>query len=97
VTGANALIRGYAKSVVVRGSVMLAVPQAFLDPLHLRLGSTVGLAISEGCLVIDPSYLPALRPRYSLAELLTLSDYANSPTSDQREWVDAAAVGGELT
>jgi antitoxin ChpS len=80
----------------VGGSVMLAVPPAFLDQLHLRPGSTVGLAISEGCLVIDPSYLPAVRPRYSLAELLAMSDYTNPPTSEQREWVDAAAVGGEL-
>jgi antitoxin ChpS len=80
----------------VGGSVMLAVPPAFLDQLHLRPGSTVGLAISEGCLVIDPSYLPAVRPRYSLAELLSMSDYTNPPTSEQREWVDAPAVGGEL-
>lgn len=81
----------------VGGSVMLAVPPAFLDQLHLRPGSTVGLAICEGCLVMDPSYQSTAKPRFLLAELLALSDYTNSPTSDQREWVDAPAVGGELT
>jgi antitoxin ChpS len=80
----------------VGGSVMLTVPPAFLDQLHLRPGSTVGLAISEGCLVIDPSYLPAAKLRYTLAELLAMSDYTQPQNPDQREWLDAPQVGGEL-
>jgi antitoxin ChpS len=75
----------------VGGSVMLAVPPAFLEQLHLQAGSTVGLAVSEGRLVIEP----AARPRYTMAELLAASDYAQPQPPEEREWVDAPAVGGE--
>ena len=76
----------------VGGSVMLAVPPAFLDQLHLQAGTTVGLAIDHGCLVVDPKP----RPRYTLAELLAVSDYSQPQPAEEREWGDAAAVGGEL-
>ena len=49
----------------VGGSVMLAVPPAFLDQLHLQAGATVGLAVDHGRLVVEPKP----RPRYTLAEL----------------------------
>lgn len=75
----------------VGGSVMLAVP-AFLDQLHLQAGATVGLAVDHGCLVVDPSP----RPHYTLAELLAASDYSQPQPAEEREWVDAPAVGGEL-
>lgn len=35
-------------------------------------------------------------PRYTLAQLLASSDYAQPQPKDQREWVDATAAGGEL-
>lgn len=76
----------------VGGSVMLAVPPAFLDQLHLQAGAMVGLAVESGRLVVNPK----LRPRYTLAELLAASDYSQSPSADDREWLDAPAVGGEL-
>jgi antitoxin ChpS len=76
----------------VGGSVMMAVPPAFLDLLHLRVGATVGMAIDGGRLVIEPNP----RPRYTLAELLAASDYSQPQPPEQREWVDAPAVGGEL-
>ncbi len=76
----------------VGGSVMLAVPPAFLDQLHLQAGTTVGLTIDQGCLVINPK----TRPRYTLAELLAASDYSQPQSNEEREWVDAPAVGGEL-
>ncbi len=71
---------------------MLAVPPAFLDQLHLKAGATVGLAIADGHLVVDPK--PRLR--YTLAELLAASDYSQSQPVEEREWVDAPAVGREL-
>ena len=71
---------------------MLAVPPAFLAQLHLQAGATVGLAVDHGCLVVDPKP----RPRYTLTELLALSDYSQPQLSEDREWVDAPAVGGEL-
>ncbi len=76
----------------VGGSVMLAVPPAFLDQLHLQAGATVGVAVAAGCLVVDPNP----RPRYTLAELLAASDYSEPQPAKEREWVDATAVGDEL-
>lgn len=76
----------------VGGSIMLAVPPAFLEQLHLQAGATVGLAVDHGCLIVDPKP----RPRYTLAELLAASDYSQPQSVEDREWVDAPPVGGEL-
>ena len=76
----------------VGGSVMLVVPPAFLDQLHLQAGATAGLAVDHGRLVVEPR----IRQRYTLAELLAESDYAQSQLTEEREWIDAPAVGGEL-
>ena len=76
----------------VGGSVMLAVPPAFLDQLNLQAGATVGLAVADGRLLVDPKP----KPHYTLAELLAASDYSQQQAAEEREWVDAPAVGGEL-
>ena len=76
----------------VGGSVMLAVPPALLELLHLKAGASVGVAIDGGRLVVES----APRPRYSLAELLAVSDYSDGPSPEEREWLDAPAVGKEL-
>ena len=75
----------------VGGSVMLAVPPALLEVLHLGAGSKVGLSVDNGRLVVEPRP----RPRYTLAELLAASDYSQPQPSEEREWVDAPAVGRE--
>ncbi|WP_330217772.1 AbrB/MazE/SpoVT family DNA-binding domain-containing protein [Sphingobium ummariense] len=71
---------------------MLAVPPALLDVLHLSAGASVGLAVDNGKLVVEPS----TRPRYTMAELLAASDYSQPQPPEEREWVDAPAVGREL-
>ncbi len=76
----------------VGGSVMMAVPPAILDLLHLQAGAVVGVAVDGGRLVVEPK--PS--PRYTLAELLAASDYSQPQAPDQREWVDAPTVGAEL-
>lgn len=78
----------------VGGSIMMTVPPAFLDQLHLQVGATVGLVVDHGCLVVDPQP----RPRYKLAELLAEAEAAGVyPLPEQeREWVDAPPVGKEL-
>ncbi|CCJ51905.1 antitoxin [Daeguia caeni] len=76
----------------VGGSVMLAVPPALLDVLHLSAGAKVGLAVDNGRLVVEPK----ARPRYTMAELLAASDYSQPQPAEEREWIDAPAVGGEL-
>jgi antitoxin ChpS len=76
----------------VGGSVMLAVPPALLDVLHLGAGAKVGLAVDNGRLVVEPS----ARPRYTLDELLAQCDPSVEPTPQEREWLDAPAVGDEV-
>ena len=75
----------------VGGSVMLAVPPAVLEMLHLQVGEPVALAVDGGRLIIEPHP----RPRYTMAELLLQSDYAQPQPPEEREWVDAAPVGRE--
>ena len=76
----------------VDGSIMLAVPPAIPKLLRLEAGATVGVAVEDGRLVIEPRP----RRRYTMAELLAASDYSRPQPSDEREWVDAPAVGREL-
>ena len=77
----------------VGGSVMLVVPPVMLEQLQLEAGNSVGLFISEGNLVINPRP----KPEYTLDALLAASDYTfDTAASDDREWLDSPAVGGEL-
>jgi antitoxin ChpS len=76
----------------VGGSVMLAVPPALLDLLHLEVGATVGIAVDGERLIVDPK----VKPRYTLEELLANSDYSQPQPPEEREWVDAPAAGREL-
>ncbi len=76
----------------VGGSIMLAVPPALLDILHLRLGAKVGLAVQSGRLVVEPQQ----RPRYTLDELLAQCDPKAPRSKEEREWLDDKPAGGEL-
>lgn len=76
----------------VGGSVMLAVPPAILDLLHLRAGAAVGLTVDHGRLVIEP----APRPRYSLEQLLAQCDPSAEISPEDRTWLDSKPVGNEL-
>ena len=76
----------------VGGSVMLAVPPALLDVLHLSAGAKVELTVDHGRLVIAPK----ARPHYTLDELLAQCDAAAEMTVEDREWLDTKPVGSEL-
>ncbi len=76
----------------VGGSIMLAVPPALLDILHLRPGAKVGLAVQSGCLVVEPQH----KPRYHLAELLAECNPKAPRSKEEREWLDDKPAGGEL-
>ncbi len=76
----------------VGGSVMVAVPPAMLDQLHLKAGATVGLAVDGDRLILQPQ----VKRRYTLDELLAASDYSQPMPPEDREWIDAPPVGREL-
>lgn len=76
----------------VGGSVMLAVPPAILDLLHLQVGATVGLAVDNGRLIVEP----AQRHRYSLEELLARCDPIAETSPEDQAWLDDKPVGNEL-
>ena len=81
----------------VGGSVMLAVPPVLLDLLGLEAGATVGLAVDNGRLVVEPRH----RVRYSLDELLAQCDpsteaESGEPTPEDREWTSGSPTGREL-
>lgn len=78
----------------VGGSVMLAVPPALLDILHLQPGAKVGIAVESGCLIVEPQW----RRRYTLAELLARCNpkARRAKGKEEREWLDSKPVGGEL-
>ena len=76
----------------VGGSVMLAVPPAFLDLLHLRAGAMVGIGVEGNRLVVEANP----RPRYRLDDLLDQCGTAGQRNAEDREWLDAKPVGDEL-
>ena len=81
----------------VGGSVMLAVPPALLNILHLQPGATVGIAVEKGRIIVEPQK----RPRYTLKELLAKCDskaprVRGKSKKEQREWLDSKPVGGEI-
>ena len=76
----------------VGGSVMLAVPPALLDLLRLGVGAKVDIAVENGCLIVEPRK----RPTYSLDELLAQCGETDTPSTEDRAWLDAKPAGNEL-
>lgn len=76
----------------VDGSVMLTVPAAILDLLHLEDGATVALAVEGERLIVDPCF----RPKYNLEELLAASGHEGTRSEEEQEWLAAPPVGREL-
>jgi antitoxin ChpS len=76
----------------VGGSVMLAVPPALLDILHLAPGAKVGIAVEKGRLVVEPQP----RPRYTLDELLAQCNPKAPRTKRERKWLAGKPLGDEL-
>lgn len=75
----------------VGGSVMMAVPRSMLQMLELTPGATVGLAVEDGRLLVEP------RPkrRYALKELLA-QRAEHCPHDVDTTWTNGAAQGREL-
>jgi antitoxin ChpS len=76
----------------VGGSVMLAIPPAILKMLPLQAGSTVGIVVKGGRLIVEVQ--PRLR--YTLDELLAQCDASQPLSVEDREWTSEGPVGREL-
>ena len=76
----------------VGGSVMMAVPPALLDLLHLQAGSKIELDVKGNSLVLKPQ----ARPRYTLDELLARKRPKKRISKEDREWLNLAPKGREL-
>jgi antitoxin ChpS len=76
----------------VGGSIMLAVPPALLEILHLRPGAKVGIAAQGGRLVVKPQK----GPRYTLDELLAQCNTRSRRSKQEREWLRGMPAGREI-
>lgn len=76
----------------VGGSVMLAVPPAILDLLSLAVGAKVDIGVESGRMIVKPRE----RPKYTLDELLAQCEETDTPSTDDRAWLEAKPVGREL-
>ena len=65
---------------------------ALLDLLSLRVGAKVDIGVENGRLVVEARK----RPSYSLDELLAQCEETDAPSTEDRAWLDAKAVGNEL-
>ncbi|MCY4310285.1 MAG: antitoxin [Rhodospirillaceae bacterium] len=76
----------------VGGSVMLAVPPVLLELLKLGAGAAVDIGVENGRLIVQPR----VRPVYTLDQLLAQCDQIDTPSDEDRAWLDAKPVGKEL-
>ena len=76
----------------VGGSVMLSVPPAILDILHLQAGASVGFSIEGDRLIIESHP----KRHYTLEELLSQCDASQPMSPQDRKWSGGKRVGREL-
>lgn len=74
----------------VGGSIMLAVPPAILEMLHLKAGATVGFHVEGERLIVEPQ--PG--PHYTLDELLAQCDASKPLSKEDQDWLDAPGQTG---
>ncbi len=77
----------------VGGSVMVAVPPAYLERTGLSPNASVVWEIEGDRLVMRPALA---RPRYTLAELLAQCDRRKRRPKSDAEWTASGPVGREL-
>jgi antitoxin ChpS len=75
----------------VGGSVVMAIPKRLLELVHLKVGSQVNIDIQQGKLIVAP----IKKKSYTLAQLLAQCDTSLPISKEEREWLDAPAVGLE--
>lgn len=75
----------------VGGSIMLALPPSVLDMLNLSAGSTVGVTVDHGKILIAPP-----NSRYTLDELLAQCDPNVAASEEDQAWLNDGPIGKEL-
>ena len=80
-----------AKLRRVGGSVMLVIPPAFLEQLHLSAGVNVGVGVENGRLVVEPQ-----ARCLTLAALRADCDTEAASPDDDAAWTGSPAVGREV-
>ena len=86
----------------VNGTVLLPIPPAVLDELHVTAAdAAVVLSVENGCLIIRPEAGQGAgrgtdRPHYTLEELIAQCDPSAASASEDRQWLDARPAGREL-
>jgi antitoxin ChpS len=71
------------------GSIIVSLPKQFLDQLGLAADAKVEIAVEGGRIVIGR------RRRIGLAARLAKCDFRRRMSKEEREWLDAPAVGDE--
>lgn len=75
----------------IDGALLMSVPEDVAEELHLQPGTSLDLHVEDGHLVARPA-----RRRQSLSQLLEEHSRIIEELGENREWVDAPAVGREL-
>lgn len=82
------------------GSLMMTVPASARDALHLREGQEMTVAVEGEAIVLKPvieqTVLLYRKPKYTLDELVAQSDPDAPASEEEREWMDAPAMGREV-
>lgn len=73
------------------GSIIVSLPKPFLDQLGLKAEEAVSIELVNGQIVIAPRRTG----RIGLDARLAMCDFAKPETADERQWLDAPAVGDE--
>ncbi len=73
-------------------SAGIILPSALLKALHLSVGSALTAEQVKGKLVLTP----ALKPRYSLTELIAQCSRQSQPPADMKAWDEMEVVGKEV-
>jgi antitoxin ChpS len=75
----------------VGGSVMVALPSAFVEAMDTKIGGKVEMELHGNILSIKST-----KPKYVLADLLAKCAPTMPWTSEEREWLDSPPVENEL-
>ena len=76
----------------IDNAIMVEIPKELLEELQLKPGSVVALEADGSKVVVSKTR----ESKYTLDELLSQCDFSIPMTQEEREWLDAPAVGREL-